>query len=190
MRAAQRFDRDAPFERTPFTVTNGTQLELRGVLPASDLEEVGFLLPPRVSSSHARRGNIRAFFVRAAVEDAGLTRGDYVLVEEAETYAPESCVLAAANGRYVISCTSQLNGHRVLGIFLGIIRKRGFRRVEPTTDPAQFRTPTAVDSRLRILRGQLGMLESTYARTRNPRLQTALRNEADLVRRKLQNGAH
>ena len=90
----------------------------------------------------------------------------------------------------------------VLGALAGVIRKQGFgssRSADrgrlacesPHRGAEAFRSSLAIGvkppGRLSILRGKLGMLESTCATTRNPRLRRALHNEADRVRRLLQN---
>ena len=117
------------------------------------------------------------------LEAEGLQDGDHVLVEDSKTLRPHALTLAEVAGRYVIRPASGLTGQppagRILGAFIGVIRKRGFgKSSHPTASPAAARySPEPMQ--LSILRGQLGMLEATYAETKNPRLQRALRNEAD-----------
>jgi hypothetical protein len=102
----------------------------------------------------------------------------------------------------------------IVGVFAGIIRKRGFASAParkpgfasaPTLQPSFASAPTrdaeattrasapaatiplTPPGKLTILHGKLGMLEMTCAATKNPRLRRALRNEANHVRRLLQN---
>jgi hypothetical protein len=134
--------------------------------------------------------SIRAFLVRGRkLEAEGLQDGDHVLVEDSKTLRPHALTLAEVAGRYVIRPASGLTGQppagRILGAFIGVIRKRGFGK---SSHPTASRRPQGTrpePMQLSILRGQLGMLEATYAETKNPRLQRALRNEADLIRRQL-----
>lgn len=100
-----------------------------------------------------------------------------------------------------------LSDTRIIGAFAGVLRRRGFvrtaeskcvsrptaRRPQPSSAPAEpsRRSPgaNAPHAKIRLLRGRLGSLESTYAATSNPRLRGALQNEAERVRRLLQNEA-
>src|SRR5262249_55452227 len=148
---------------------------------------------------------VRAFRVHGdELAGEGFFDGDYILIGAARRSRSSALVLAEANGRSVVR---RANAHRWLGPggkgnpaariksgFLGVIRKRGFEnpgsgRSETSSGPMALQGGKAAPSKLTMLRGRLGMLESTCAGTHNPRLQKALRNEAAKVRRQLQNEA-
>lgn len=192
MAAEARSEWGPRFECLNVTVQSGRQLKLAGMLSAKgDLEEVK-LLPAGIAGTRPSR-SIRAFLVRGGkLEAEGLQDGDHVLVEDLKTLRPHALTLAEVGGRYVIRPASGLAGQppagRILGAFIGVIRKRGFGK-SPRTTAYRRSQRTPEPTQLSILRGQLGMLEVTYAETKNPRLRRALRNEADLIRRQLHNGA-
>ena len=76
---------------------------------------------------------------------------------------------------------------RVIGAFVGIIRKHGFGRTgEKTLATGSLNQGNATErtaAKLDVLLSKFGMLESTLAVTRNPRLQRSLPAEADRGRR-------
>jgi hypothetical protein len=121
----------------------------------------------------------------------GLSPGDQLLIEETHQPRLGALLLAKIGGTYVLRPRPELlaeAGDRleVSAVLVGIIRRRGFRS-PGVAAPSCERSDSAAN-KLKILRGQLGMLESTCANTRNPRLRDALRNEAERVRKQLQSG--
>jgi len=72
---------------------------------------------------------------------------------------------------------------QVIGAFVGIIRKHGFGRTREKTLATGFIEPRQRHrengGKLDVLLSKFGMLESTLAVTRNPRLQRSLPAEAD-----------
>ena len=188
LRAAQQ----ESFERVSVVVRCGRKFKLGGILPAIDaLEEIPVVRPDAVGPHQERR--IHAFLVRGtSLSGEGLSPGDQLLIEETSAPRPDAPVLAKVAGTYVLRPRPDLlfDGRyqlRVLGALIGIIRRRGFGRARIST--ASREEPHGSATKLKILRGQLGMLEATCANTRNPRLRNALRNEADRVRKQLQIGA-
>ena len=182
------------FERVSVVVRCGRKLKLGGVLPAIDaLEEIPVVRPGKDAVGPHQERRIYAFLVRGtSLSGEGLSPGDQVLIEETSAPRPGTPVLAKVAGTYVLRPRPDLlfDGRyqlRVLGALIGIIRRRGFGRARIST--ASREEPHGSATKLKILRGQLGMLEATCANTRNPRLQDALRNEADRVRKQLQIGA-
>jgi hypothetical protein len=189
------------FETVDVTLEKGCSIAASAVLePDTALEEVPVFSGPARPGSTGSSGGVRAFRVQGdELAHEGLFEGDYILVGPARRPRCGALVLAEANGRAVLrradshraqrSQTAMIPTSRIMGVFLGVIRKRGFG-MPPANKPATRLTSlSAAPSKATMLRGQLGMLESTYAETRNPRLQRALRNEAARVRRQLQNEA-
>jgi hypothetical protein len=198
------------FETVPVAVEKGCSMKPAAVLDATTpLREIP-VFPGPVVSRRARCSNaVRAFRVQGDdLVREGLFDGDYVLIGAVHASRPGALVLAESDGRHVLRRTKTIGarGHgnsilpppaRIIGTFLGVIRRRGFGDVQPPTgtgSPARL-TPVhdignGAPTKVTMLRGRLGMLESTCAETRNPRLQRALRNEAERVRRQLQNEAH
>ncbi len=171
------------FERVGVRSGVGRELTPIGILEASDgLEE----LPPSASSF----SNLRAFLVRGSSYDVeGFRRGDHLLVDATPHPSPNALVLVRVEGRYVLQHGSRLTGlpiaAEILGALVGLIRRRGL-------SPRRSRLPQDErDSSARsgVLHAQLRMLEITRAATRNPRLQRALHDEEDRIRRQLQFGA-
>jgi len=185
----------ARFEPVAIQVCAGRALRLVDAIPTPpDLEE----LPVLAGWLGARPLNdLRAFLVKSeGLAGQGVRLGDYLLVGQPGNDRPSRLSLAEVDGHYVLrrgsedpqSPTLIASEAKTIGPVLAVIRKRGeFRRtsVVPRCDPG---SPPKMSAAAR-LRGQLGMVESTYAVTRNPRLRRALRNEAALLRRRLQNGA-
>jgi hypothetical protein len=200
----------ASFERVGIKAGRSRLLNLTGVLRApSDLEEVSVLSELTASTRQAGTRAVRAFRVHGQrLHTEGLRDDDCLLVEPGPLQ-PGFLVLAEFEGRKVLRRVPERNAAidprcNVIGAVVGIIRKRGFRRAAAT--PIATATPKSAckvasdlepspsaDCRpvpkLTVLRSQLGMLESTRAATQNPRLQRALRSEADRVRKQLQNEA-
>lgn len=194
------------FQKISVSIAKGRPLRFAGVLRAEPaLEEMPVVSAPANRRSLQKSGAIRAFRVRGEeLNNDGLFDGDYVLVSDQSRPRAGAVVLVEQQGRPVLQRatmprpssskgTSQ-DGSRVVGVFLGIIRKRGFGGTTERKPPlpisrAQWteNLPSGPPTKVTLLRGQLGMLESTCADTKNPRLQRALRNEADRVRRQLQN---
>ncbi len=187
------------FERVAIKVESGRPLRLAGILRAHiGLEEVP-VFPEPIASRRERRGRtVRAFRVHGdAFHSDGLRDGDCLLIEAPVTPRSGSLVLVEKCGRRFLRRTSgetsSVHGSRIIGAFVGIICKRGFWQEDVSSGPSRG-TPARSDScrpvpRLGVLRSKLCMLESTWAVTKNPRLQRALRNEAERVRRQLQNEA-
>jgi hypothetical protein len=149
------------------------------------------------SRASSQRGAIRAFRVRGhELGHEGLFDGDYVLVGASSRARNGSVVLAETAAGPVLRRTPLQGDAKIMGFFLGVIRRRGFNdsarrppRAMSEISPIDG-LPGTPPSKTTVLRGQLGMLESTCAGTSNPRLQRALRNEAARVRRQLQNEAN
>jgi hypothetical protein len=78
---------------------------------------------------------------------------------------------------------------QILGLFVGIVRRCGFARPRLPEPRCPGDRPSRAAASVRLLRGQLGMLEATCATTKNRKLRDALQNEAVRVRRQLQIGA-
>lgn len=192
--SVQMARREIPFEHVNAVVRRGRKIKLTGILQGVDaLEEVPILRSGIDPANPYRKRPIRAFLVRGeSLSGEGLRAGDHVLIDE--TADPPSSVplLAKVGGAYVMRTRSELPRSarcepQILGALIGIVRRRGFPR--PMSTLLEMDTPIRPAPKSRILRGQLGMLEATCANTRNARLQDALRNEADRIRRQLQFGA-
>ncbi len=200
------------FEGVPVRLAKGRPLRFAGLLSAERAFVEMPVVPAPMSRKSQRKsergaGTIRAFRIQGdELSRDGLFDGDYVLVGDQKRPPPGAVVLAERGGRPVLrrstlhgrhsSGSSACSDSKVLGVFLGIIRKRGFGGADrkPTISAPRSSSmesfPTAPPSRAHLLRSRLMMLESTCAGTRNPRLQRALQTEADLVRRQLQNEPH
>jgi len=184
-------------------------LKVASILRAEPtLVEMSVVPPPTRRESRKAAGTIRAFRVQGDdLNRDGLFEGDYVLVADQTRARAGSIVLAETGGRPLLaratphgrpfSRGSLRSDSHILGVFLGIIRKRGFgtgaERKPRTSGPGRSAKESfsgLPPTRAHLLRSRLVMLESTYADTSNPRLQRALRNEAHLVRRQLQNEPH
>lgn len=185
---------EARFVQVETKLGASRRIPLEGVLLANEALEEVMLSPPLGIAANEGMTSVRAFLVHnESLSGAGLQRGDYLLVDVARTADRDGLVLARVVGRYTLQRLSLLSSIAqscdVVGTFVGIIRRRGFnprQAIEPTRLADSDVHPP---SRLGILRSQLSMLEETRASTRNPRLRRALRNEAELVRKKLQIGA-
>lgn len=194
------------FESVPVSLARSRRLRLAGILRAErTLVEMPVVPAPTSRRSERRAGTIRAFRIQGdELNRDGLFDGDYVLVGDQKRPPAGAVVLAETRGRPVLTRATPHGRHpsaslsspdsKVLGVFLGIIRKRGFggaaERKRPIAAPRHSSTESfssAPPTRARLLRSSLVMLESTCAGTSNPRLQRALQNEAELVRRQLQN---
>lgn len=200
------------FESVDVRVERGRTLRLAGVLRARpELEEVPILRKSPSPRANGEPRTLRAFRVQGhGLHHEGLRDGDCLLVESAGEIRRGLLVLAEIGGHLALgrastgaeSATSvdpsSEGGSparssvdppcRVIGTFVGIIRKRGFGGGEPQgaaneSAPTVQTRPVTTAS---VLRSKLRMLESTCAGTKNPRLQRALRNEAEQVRRQLQ----
>lgn len=191
-------DWDSLFTAVPFATARCKKLRLKGVLPATpDLEEVPILLAPSgpTTKDDGKRA-VRAFLVRGfGLAGEGLQSGDYVLIEEVADPPADALVLARVDSCYFLRPSSRVVFDarlrpRILGLFIGIVRKRGFARpTAPGMTPPSNRGLARATANLRLLRGQLGMLEATCASTGNRKLRDALRNEAHRVRQQIQSGA-
>ena len=191
--SVQTARRELPFDRVTAVVRRGRKLRLTGILQAADaLEEVRVLRSGVASRADPRR-RMRAFLVRGeSLSGEGLQAGDHVLIDETNDPPCTALLLVKVGGVYVLRTGSELLFDvrcqpQILGVLIAIVRRRGFNR--PMSARASTETAARPPGKLRILQGQLGMLEATCASTRNPKLQDALRNEADRVRRQLQFGA-
>lgn len=216
---------ESAFETVVMRIERGCSMRPAGVLKAQpELEEV-----PIDSRMDAKRRPVRVFRVHGQrLRHEGLREGDYVLVDPSPATRSGGLVLVETNGQPALlqvahgaegtTFTDPADGlfarrdpasdYRLLGTFLGIIRKQGFGRSRsrvgvgssqqrmhggakrsPVEDPALVVSPVP-KPKVSILRGKLGMLESTCAATANPRLRRALRDEARRVRFQLQNESH
>ena len=196
------------FETVPLAVEKGRTMTPAVLLEsATALREVPVFPGPAGFRGHRAPNRVRAFRVQGnELDREGFFDGDYLLVGCDSRPRSNAFVLAEADGRHVLrrakshgrrgTDRAAIPSGRILGTFLGVIRKRGFgdTRSTPQVAPARLipvdRAGNEAPSKLTMLRGRLGMLESTCAETHNPRLQRALRNEADLVRRQLHNEAY
>jgi hypothetical protein len=175
----------------------GRSLRLQGRLGAEpELQEVPVLSHLDGSEGSSRAREVRAFQVHGnGLLSHGLKDGDYLLTRTSKKPRPGLAVVEIG-GRPVLQLLSGDSRTPIIGGFLGIIRKRtlGPRRTEIVAterrypDGFQLLTDTP-PTRLAMLRSRLGMLESTCASTRNPRLRRALRSEAATIRQQLQNEA-
>jgi hypothetical protein len=192
-------------ETVPVAVEKGRPMRTAVVLDSTTtLREIP-VFPGPVTSCGRPASGVRAFRVEGdELAREGFFDGDYVLVGPVQQRMRSgTLVLAEADGRPVLrpanahgatGSEDRIPAARILGRFLGVIRRRGFadpRSVLAASASARL-TPlndcgSRAPSKVMMLRGRLGMLESTCAETRNPRLQRALRNEAERVRRQLQN---
>jgi hypothetical protein len=204
----------------PMAVTTGRRLRIAGVLKAhAPLEEVSFVTP-HGPDRPAR--TMRAFRVHGSVlEREGVRDGDHLIIESTPMPPVGATILAVVDGQFILrriagrasdgSLTLAPTANdllplaertlecRILGAFVGLMRKRGFARAvrgkehirsigsDPTANPISIGKRPA--SKSTVLRNQLRMLERIRLDTKNPRLQRALRTEADRVRLLLQNGA-
>jgi hypothetical protein len=190
----QTVAREESLARVGAVVRRGRSLKLDGVLPANHaLEEIPVGRPGKDTGGPFQERRIRALMVRgSSLSGEGLSPGDQLLIEETDHPKPGALLLAKIGGTYVLRPRPELLSDagsqvQVSGVLIGIIRRRGFAGVATTPRPRE--NSASGPNKIRILRGQLGMLESTCANTRNPRLRDALRNEADRVRKQLQCGA-
>lgn len=215
MRAAARVLGSA-FETVDMRVEKGRSLRLVGTLTGEPtLQEVCLLSELDDRYADEARRSIRAFRAHGnGLQHDGVRDGDYILVDSAREATPGVVVVARIAGEAGIARVRRnddgtlgltspradtlplahaARGTEVIGVFAGIIRKRGFaaRKIshEGATAPASATTSLRPLGKVTILRGKLGMLEMTCAATKNPRLRRALRNEANRVRRLLQNEA-
>jgi hypothetical protein len=194
------------FETVAVAVEKGLSMKPAALLDsATALREVPVFPGPAVSPRKCCASRLRAFRVHGdELTGEGLFDGDYVLVAAASPSRPGALVLAEANGRHVLRRAkahgSRKDGGcippgRIIGTFLGVIRRRGFGDSRATARTTSARLlpvhggENGAPSKVTMLRGRLGMVESTCAETRNPRLRRALRNEAEQIRRQLQNEA-
>ena len=210
---------DSQLSRVPIAITTGRRVRVAGVLRARPpLEEVPFV--PPADGGHQMR-TLRAFIVHGpALERDGVRDGDQLLIESTHVPPVGTTILAIVGGQFTLqriiarSCDGALtlapaggdqlalaentSECRVLGTFVGLLRKRGFARrpygseqssgiVSDLPQSVAIRKRTA--SKTTVLRNQLRMLERIRLDTRNPRLQRALRGEVERVRLLLQNGA-
>jgi hypothetical protein len=182
------------FERVPLRVERGyampatvlrmdEALQQKPIVPHSDV---------RMYSDGQRVPRVSAFRVcEQGLSHEGLRTGDYLLVRTTIEVRCGTLVLIDRSGRTFLrraesnTATSSDPGE-IIGALAGVIRKRGFGRPSDENEPIGSPVPAG---KVAVLRSQLGMLEMTCAGTRNPRLQRALRNEADRIRRQLQNQA-
>jgi hypothetical protein len=194
------------FEQVPLELTKSKPVRVTGVLRvANDLEEVQVL--GAVGNSIQRNPRVRAFRVRRDLRSFGLQKGDCLLVQP-KKLAPNELAVVSADGVFSVRRVVDRRGERVvfdsvetssrsatprvIGGFAGILRKRlanpDHHAASSQRDLPLSRGAT-VSGKVRWLRGKLGMVESTYAETSNPRLQRALRHEAEILRKQLQNEA-
>ncbi len=191
-------------ESVPVSLAKGRLLRFAGVLGAERTLEEMPVVPAPMRRKSARSATLRAFRIQGdALNREGLFDGDYVVVSDQGRPRAGAIVLAEIGGRPVLRrATPHLSrgancgsDSKVLGVFLGIIRKRGFGipdkkpPIAASPRPAED-LPNSPPTRAHLLRSRLVMLESTCASTSNPRLQRALKNEADSVLRQLQNEPH
>ena len=193
------------FRPASLNLSRTRALRLAGVLEAPNgLEEIAVIGDSAVSPDSIA---VRAFRVHGGVERLGLQMGDCLLVQPKRQPEPGDLVVIDLDG--VVFARRIANGlgtrlhfepplpkrstePKVIGSFAGILRKRlAGKRVGPTQRPLfrQAMVGSRSASLIRLLRGKLGMVESTCAATANPRLRRALRNEAENLRRQLQNEA-
>jgi hypothetical protein len=193
------------FETVPLAVEKGRTMTPAVLLEsATALREVPVFPGPASFGGRGLANRVRAFRVQGdELGSEGFFDGDYILVGCDQRARSAALVLAEVDGRHVLRRARPLGRNaldraipsgRILGTFLGVIRKRGFGEVRMSKGvPARLlpiaNVGAAAPSKVTMLRGRLGMLESTCAETHNPRLQRALRNEAERVRRQLQNEA-
>ncbi len=199
-------------EAVPSRVQRGRRIRIAGFLTAQPtLQEI----PMESLTTHGTRGEgpatgLRAFRVHGrALERDGARDGDHLIIASTDSPTQGVTVLAMVenrpmlrtfvgrdrDGRPILDGTSELlplfnsaREYRILGVFVGMLRKRvmGSRAVH--NEPAAT-TRSSPRDRGMLLRSQLDMLEAVRSETRNPRLQIALRAEAQRIRLLLQNGA-
>lgn len=214
MRAAARVLGSA-FETVDMRIERGRTLRLVGTLSGNQtLQEVCLLSKLDDRNGDDSRRGIRAFKAHGnGLQHDGVRAGDYIIVDTAKEARPGAIVVAHIAGEPGIARvrrnddgTLGLTSPRmdtlplahpareteIIGVFAGVIRKRGFVPARKSSaQGAMSSTSTATllrpPGKVTILRGRLGMLEMTCAATKNPRLRRALRNEANYVRRLLQN---
>lgn len=210
---------ESTLDSVPSAITTGRRLRVAGVLKArSPLEEVPFFTPPN-GPREAR--NMRAFLVHGStLERDGVRDGDQLIIESTHVPPVGATILAMVSGQFTLQriagrasdgsltlapaagdrlpLPESTRECRVLGAFIGLLRKRGFAPGRAKEHGASGAAVTAANPvaiakkpprKSTMLRNQLRMLERIRLDTRNPRLQRALRSEADRVRLLLQNGA-
>jgi hypothetical protein len=196
------------FEQVPLNLTATKPVPVAGVLEVfGDLEEIQ-VLGQSSDSTRKKNPRVRAFRVRRDLPPAGLQKGDCLLAQP-NRLVPNELAVVSIGDALTVRRVSGREGERlvfdppiganhshaelrVIGGFAGILRKR----VAPChhTPASSQREPvvpteSAVSGKVRWLRGKLGMVEATCAGTTNPRLRRALRHEAKILRRQLQNEA-
>ncbi len=185
-------------------------VRLAGVLEALEgLQEITVIGDSRGLASAASAASVRAFRVRSGSERLGLQPGDCLLAHAKPQPEVGDLVVVDFGGVVTAHRVTHRHGTRlqfdpslpkhsvgaelhVVGAFAGILRKRlvAQRAALPTlTRGDRMPVPSRSAGTVRLLRGRLGMVESTCAATTNPRLRRALRNEAENLRRLLQNEA-
>lgn len=182
------------FASVAVTVGRCRKFRLAGLFTASpDLEEMPLLFSlVGPTTTNDRNRSLRAFQVRGlGLTSEGLQVGDYLLIEALTDAPSEAVVLVRVESRYFLRPRSRLVldprlKPQILGRFVGIIRRRGFARPTLPELASHGDRASRAATNVRLLRGQLGMLEATCATTTNRRLRDALRNEAVRVRRQLQ----
>jgi hypothetical protein len=185
-------------------------VRLVGVLRAgTNLEEIPVQSDVIAPSAPATTNPVRAFRVSArGLEREGLQKGDCLLVQLKVDLRPKDLVVVETKGSFSAHrIVGEQTGFvfdpplstgvrsRIVGAFVGILRRRLGPRRDNAIARSDCRASTSIMEkptsftigRIRLLRSKLGMLESTYTATRNPRLQRALRNEAERIRIQLQN---
>lgn len=203
------------FDTVPLNLERTRVLAMVGVLEIpADLEEIPMLSDTLASVVGEVVSPIRAFRVSGrGLQCNGLQHGDCLLVQFEGALRPRDLIVVEHEGvlsaRRVVtlegsipSCDPPLPVRpggpepRVVGSFVGILRKRLTMGRDGRAPSRNTRKSFGEGSlalrpagRVRFLCGQLGMVESTCAGTRNPRLRRALRNEAAMLRRQLQNEA-
>lgn len=205
------------FESVDMRIEKGRTLRLVGTLTGErTLQEVCLLSELDDRYAHDSRRGIRAFKAHGnGLQHDGVRDGDYIIVDIAKDVRSGVLVVANIDGEPGIARarrnddgTLGLTSARadtlplahparateIIGVLVGIIRRRGFAPARKSTGEDRPSSTSATTTlrppgRMTILRGKLGMLEMTCAATKNPRLRRALRNEANHVRRLLQNEA-
>lgn len=191
------------FQPALLNLTRTQSVRMAGVLEMSEgLEEIAVLGDAGCSSAFAGRSSIRAFRVRSGSEKLGLQSGDCLVVQSKDSPTVGDLVLIDVDGMVSACRVAGRRGTRlqfdppvpkspngvepkIIGAFAGILRKRlTAKHVEACSRSIVESSRSA--GIIRLLRGKLGMVESTCAETSNPRLKRALRNEAANLRKQLQ----
>jgi hypothetical protein len=195
------------FEQVPLNLAQTRTVRVTGLLEVcDDLEEIQ-VLGQFPGSNRKNDPRVRAFRVRRDLRPVGLQKGDCLLVQP-KRLAPNELAVVSVGGALTVRVMERQGEQlffdppsgtrhspatlRVIGGFAGILRKRlAPCHHTPASSRLECLGPTEpeVTGKVRWLRGKLGMVESTCAETANPRLRRALRHEAEILRRQLQNEA-